>query len=38
MVCPNLSELSAATGVASHEMEALLVAGEQQRTEHELSI
>jgi len=36
MVCPNLSELSAATGIASHELEALLVAGESQRTEHEL--
>ena len=37
MVCPNLSELSAATGVAAQEMEALLAAGEQQRSEHELT-
>jgi D-beta-D-heptose 7-phosphate kinase/D-beta-D-heptose 1-phosphate adenosyltransferase len=36
MVCPNLSELAAATGVVAHEMEALLVAGEEQRKEHEL--
>jgi len=37
MVCPNLSELSAATGVPAQEMEALLVAGERQRDEHELT-
>jgi D-beta-D-heptose 7-phosphate kinase/D-beta-D-heptose 1-phosphate adenosyltransferase len=37
MVCPNLSELSAATGVAAQEMEALLAAGERQRDEHELT-
>jgi D-beta-D-heptose 7-phosphate kinase/D-beta-D-heptose 1-phosphate adenosyltransferase len=37
MVCPNLSELSAATGVATHELETLLAAGENQRTEHDLT-
>jgi D-beta-D-heptose 7-phosphate kinase/D-beta-D-heptose 1-phosphate adenosyltransferase len=37
MVCPNLAELSAATGVAAQEMEALLQAGERQRSEHELT-
>jgi D-beta-D-heptose 7-phosphate kinase/D-beta-D-heptose 1-phosphate adenosyltransferase len=36
MVCPNLSELSAATGTSTHEMASLLVAGEVQRAEHEL--
>jgi D-beta-D-heptose 7-phosphate kinase/D-beta-D-heptose 1-phosphate adenosyltransferase len=36
MVCPNLSELSAATGVSSYELDALLAAGEEQRAEHEL--
>jgi D-beta-D-heptose 7-phosphate kinase/D-beta-D-heptose 1-phosphate adenosyltransferase len=36
MVCPNLNELSAATGVGTFEMEALLHAGEAQRAEHEL--
>jgi D-beta-D-heptose 7-phosphate kinase/D-beta-D-heptose 1-phosphate adenosyltransferase len=36
MVCPNLHELSLATGVAAQEMEALLRAGEAQRVEHEL--
>jgi len=36
MVCPNLNELSVATGVASHELDALLVGGEAQRKEHEL--
>jgi D-beta-D-heptose 7-phosphate kinase/D-beta-D-heptose 1-phosphate adenosyltransferase len=36
MVCPNLNELAAATGFGSHEMEAMLIAGEQQRKEHEL--
>lgn len=34
MVCPNLQELSAATGVDSHDLDALLAAGEQQRSEH----
>jgi D-beta-D-heptose 7-phosphate kinase / D-beta-D-heptose 1-phosphate adenosyltransferase len=34
VVCPNLSELSMATGVAAHEVEALLSAGEVQRVEH----
>jgi len=37
MVCPNLNELSVATGLPSHELEALLTAGEAQRTEHELT-
>jgi D-beta-D-heptose 7-phosphate kinase/D-beta-D-heptose 1-phosphate adenosyltransferase len=36
MVCPNLNELALATGLAVHELEALLAAGEQQRREHEL--
>ena len=36
MVCPNLSELSVATSVAAHELDALLVGGEAQRKEHEL--
>jgi D-beta-D-heptose 7-phosphate kinase/D-beta-D-heptose 1-phosphate adenosyltransferase len=36
MVCPNLSELSAATATSMHEMAALLEAGEAQRVEHEL--
>jgi D-beta-D-heptose 7-phosphate kinase/D-beta-D-heptose 1-phosphate adenosyltransferase len=36
MVCPNLSELGMATGVETHEMEALLKAGETLRVEHEL--
>jgi D-beta-D-heptose 7-phosphate kinase/D-beta-D-heptose 1-phosphate adenosyltransferase len=37
MVCPNLSELSAATGVSTHELDAMLLAGEAQRVEHELT-
>jgi D-beta-D-heptose 7-phosphate kinase/D-beta-D-heptose 1-phosphate adenosyltransferase len=37
MVCPNLSELAAATGVSTHDMAALLAAGEAQRREHELT-
>jgi len=37
MVCPNLKELAAATGVDARHMEALLVAGELQRKEHELT-
>jgi D-beta-D-heptose 7-phosphate kinase/D-beta-D-heptose 1-phosphate adenosyltransferase len=36
VVCPNMNELSIATGVAAHEVEALLAAGEAQRREHEL--
>jgi D-beta-D-heptose 7-phosphate kinase/D-beta-D-heptose 1-phosphate adenosyltransferase len=36
MVCPNLNELSVATGLPAHELESLLLAGEQQRVEHEL--
>ncbi len=36
VVCPNLQELAVATGVAAHELEALLEAGELQRQEHEL--
>jgi len=35
-VCPNLGELAVATGVAVHETEALLAAGEALRTEHDL--
>lgn len=35
MICPNLHELSAATGVPVTDMEALLEAGEAQRQEHE---
>jgi len=35
-VCPNLSELALATGVAAHETAALLIAGEALRTEHDL--
>jgi len=37
MVCPNLSELAAATGLAVHELDALLAGGEQQRREHEFN-
>jgi D-beta-D-heptose 7-phosphate kinase/D-beta-D-heptose 1-phosphate adenosyltransferase len=37
MVCPNLKELSEATGVAAYETEALLEAGEAQRREHDLT-
>jgi D-beta-D-heptose 7-phosphate kinase / D-beta-D-heptose 1-phosphate adenosyltransferase len=36
MVCPNLNELSVATGVSSQDLDELLAAGEQQRREHEL--
>jgi D-beta-D-heptose 7-phosphate kinase/D-beta-D-heptose 1-phosphate adenosyltransferase len=41
MVCPNLHELAlatglASTGVAAHDLDALLAAGEAQRLEHEL--
>ena len=36
-VCPNVSELAAATGVPAHEMEELLAAGEAQRQEHDLT-
>jgi D-beta-D-heptose 7-phosphate kinase/D-beta-D-heptose 1-phosphate adenosyltransferase len=36
MVCPNLNELSVATGLPTHELEPLLAAGEAQRVEHEL--
>ena len=35
-VCPNLGELALATGVAAHETEALLIAGESLRKEHDL--
>ncbi len=34
MVCPNLHELSQATGVSSQNLDALLAAAERQRTEH----
>jgi D-beta-D-heptose 7-phosphate kinase/D-beta-D-heptose 1-phosphate adenosyltransferase len=36
MVCPNLSELSIATGIATYDLEPLLAAGELQRAEHDL--
>ncbi len=36
MVCPNLQELAVATGVETHETEALLHAGEAQRVAFEL--
>jgi len=36
-VCPNLNELSTATGVPVYEMEDLLAAGEVQRREHDLT-
>jgi D-beta-D-heptose 7-phosphate kinase/D-beta-D-heptose 1-phosphate adenosyltransferase len=36
MVCPNLHELSSATGVDAHDLDALLTAGEAQRREHDL--
>jgi D-beta-D-heptose 7-phosphate kinase/D-beta-D-heptose 1-phosphate adenosyltransferase len=35
-VCPNLGELALAAGVPAHETEALLVAGEALRKEHDL--
>ncbi|MDE1161608.1 MAG: bifunctional D-glycero-beta-D-manno-heptose-7-phosphate kinase/D-glycero-beta-D-manno-heptose 1-phosphate adenylyltransferase HldE [Acidobacteriaceae bacterium] len=35
-VCPNLNELSIATGVPQHELDALLEAGASQRVEHEI--
>ena len=35
-VCPNLGELSAATGVPSHQGDALLAAGQALVTEHDL--
>jgi D-beta-D-heptose 7-phosphate kinase/D-beta-D-heptose 1-phosphate adenosyltransferase len=35
-VCPNLGELSAATGVPAHQTEALLAAGQALVTEHDL--
>jgi D-beta-D-heptose 7-phosphate kinase/D-beta-D-heptose 1-phosphate adenosyltransferase len=34
MVCPNLNELAAATGVGTDDLEALLKAGEAQRVAH----
>jgi D-beta-D-heptose 7-phosphate kinase/D-beta-D-heptose 1-phosphate adenosyltransferase len=36
MVCPNLNELSVATGLPAYDLEPLLAAGEAQRVEHEL--
>ena len=36
MVCPNLQELSVATGVASHRLAELLAAGEAEREKHAL--
>jgi D-beta-D-heptose 7-phosphate kinase/D-beta-D-heptose 1-phosphate adenosyltransferase len=36
MVCPNLNELSVATGMGTYELDSLLKAGEAQRVEHEL--
>ncbi|QMV18236.1 D-glycero-beta-D-manno-heptose-7-phosphate kinase [Granulicella sp. 5B5] len=35
VVCPNLGELAAATGVEAHRWDALMMAGEAQRREHE---
>lgn len=35
-VCPNLSELSLATGISSHQIDALLDAGQRQVAEHGL--
>jgi D-beta-D-heptose 7-phosphate kinase/D-beta-D-heptose 1-phosphate adenosyltransferase len=37
MVCPNLHELSIATGIGSQSLDELLVAGERQRQEHNLT-
>jgi len=37
VVCPNLVELSLATGVEVHRVDALMVAGEAQRREHEFA-
>jgi D-beta-D-heptose 7-phosphate kinase/D-beta-D-heptose 1-phosphate adenosyltransferase len=37
MVCPNLHELAAATGVASHKLTELLAAGEVEREKHALT-
>jgi D-beta-D-heptose 7-phosphate kinase/D-beta-D-heptose 1-phosphate adenosyltransferase len=37
MVCPNLQELAAATGVGSHKLPELLEAGEMQRAQHGLT-
>jgi D-beta-D-heptose 7-phosphate kinase / D-beta-D-heptose 1-phosphate adenosyltransferase len=37
MVCPNLHELSVATGVSTRDLDALLAAGEAQRREHDLT-
>lgn len=37
MVCPNLHELSAATGIPTHSLDALLAAGDTQRREHDLT-
>lgn len=36
VVCPNLNELSLATGIVVHDLESLIVAGEAQRLEHGL--
>lgn len=36
-VCPNLNELSQATGVLAQEMDRLLEAGDQQRIEHDIA-
>jgi len=35
-VCPNLGELALATGISSHQVEALLDAGQRQVTQHSL--
>jgi D-beta-D-heptose 7-phosphate kinase/D-beta-D-heptose 1-phosphate adenosyltransferase len=37
MVCPNLNELAAATGVGTQDLEALLKAGEAQRVAHDMT-
>ena len=38
VVCPNLSELAAATGVPAYKIDELLVAGRQQMIEHEFGM
>jgi D-beta-D-heptose 7-phosphate kinase/D-beta-D-heptose 1-phosphate adenosyltransferase len=36
-VCPNLNELSQATGVSARKLDEMLAAGEQQRREHDIA-
>lgn len=38
VVCPNLHELALATGAATHDVPAMLAAGEVQRREHEIAV